>query len=247
MKKFVALLCVLALLMTAAAAVAEELTTINPGKLTLSTSPDFPPFEDTDDNGSIVGIEPDLMALICEKLGLEVDWLEMDFDSALLAPQTGKADAVVSGVTVREDRKAQMEFTHTYITIHQAIVCKEDADITMENLGEHLIGVQAGTTGNIYAVEDFGEEKVVAYPKYSQAFLALQNGQVDCILVDDLVGQAYAAELGGLKVVETTYEGEDFAFGFSKDNLALVDAVNAVLDELIADGTVEAIVLKHAK
>ena len=247
MKKLTAIVLSLMLLALSAAALAEApaYTLVEAGKLTMSTSPDFPPFESRDDNDNIIGIEPDLMAIICEKLGLEVNWLPMDFDSALLAPQTGKADLVVSGVTVREDRKTQFDFTHSYISIHQAIVCKADAGVTMENLGEHLIGVQNGTTGHIYAVDDFGEDKVVAYPTYSSAFLALTNGQVDCVLLDDMVAKAYAATIPGLVVNETTYEQEDFAFGVSKGNTGLVDAINAVLDEMIADGTVEEIVLKY--
>ncbi len=246
MKKIVAILCAMMLTLTAVSAFAADFTTIEAGKLTMSTSPDFPPFENTDDDGNIIGIEPDLIALICEKLGLEPNWLAMDFDSALLAPQTGKADAVVSGVTVREDRKTQFDFTTSYVSIHQAIVCKEDKDITMDNLGEQTIGVQNGTTGQIYAVDDFGEDNVVAYNTYSVAFLALTNDQVDCIVVDDLVGKAYAATIPGLKVVETTYEAEEFAFGVSKGNTALVEAINEVLEGLIADGTVEEIILKHS-
>ena len=246
MKKFVAILTAMLLVLSISAVSAEAAyTTVEAGKLSLSTSPDFPPFENTDDNGNIVGIEPDLMAIIGERLGLEINWMAMDFDSALLAPQTGKADAVVSGVTVREDRKAMFDFTHTYVSIHQAIVCKEDADINMDNLGQQIIGVQNGTTGHIYAEEDFGEDAVRSYNTYSVAFLALQNGQVDCVLLDDMVAKAYAKTIPGLKVVETTYEAEDFAFGVSKGNTGLVDAINAVLDELIADGTVEAIILKH--
>ena len=247
MKKFAAILCVVLLAAVSLSAVAEgAFTTLVEGKLTLSISPDFPPFENTDDDGNIIGIEPDIMAIIGEKLGLEIDYLPMDFDSALLAPQTGKADAIVSGVTVREDRKSQFDFTHTYVSIHQAIVCKEDADITMDNLGEQMIGVQSGTTGAIYALDDFGEDQVISYNTYSLAFMALTNGQVDCILVDDLVGESYAATIPGLKVVATTYEQEDFAFGVSKGNTALVDAINAVLDELIEDGTVTEIILKHS-
>jgi polar amino acid transport system substrate-binding protein len=246
MKKLTAILLALTMILSLASfAAAEGIETIDPGKLTISTSPDFQPFEYTDDNGNIVGIEPDMMKLICEKIGLELVIDAMDFDSALLAAQQGKSDAVVSGVTVTEDRKLVYDFTNTYITITQGIVSKEANNVTMDTLKDQTIGVQRGTTGHIYAVDDFGEDHTLAYDKYSLAFQALMNGQVDCILVDDLVGKAYAKRIPGLEVVESTYEPESFGFGFAKDKYpALLADFNEALQALIDDGTVESIILK---
>ena len=223
-------------------AAAEGIETIDPGKLTISTSPDFPPFEYTDDNENIVGIEPDMMKLICEKIGLELVIDAMDFDSALLAAQQGKSDAVVSGVTVTEDRKLVYDFTNTYITITQGIVSKEANNVTMDTLKDQTIGVQRGTTGHIYAEDDFGEDSVVAYDTYPTVFQALMNDQVSCILMDDAVAKAYVAQNPGLVLNASTYEPENFAFGISKGNTALLDAVNKALDELIADGTVQKLI-----
>ncbi len=220
------------------------LTTVNAGKLTISTSPDFPPFEFTDDSGAVVGIEPEIMELICQKIGLELDIQAMDFDGALLAAEQGKVDAVVSGVTVTEERKLVMDFADSYTTITQAIVSKEGSGITMENLGDYTIGVQRGTTGHIYTEEDFGE-KVVAYDTYSMVFQALNNGQVDCIVMDDAVAKSYLETNPGLEMGTTTYEPENYAFGFFKGNEALVTAVNGALQELIADGTVQSILDKY--
>ena len=224
---------------------AVELTTVNAGKLTISSSPDFPPFEYTDDNGNIIGIEPELMELICRKIGLELQIDAMDFDSALLAAQQGKSDAVVSGVTVTEDRKVVMDFTDSYTTITQAIVSKEGSGITMDNLGEYRIGVQRGTTGHIYTEDDFGTNSVIAYDTYTLVFQALNNDQVDCIVMDDAVAAAYLATNPGLTMTSTTYEAEEYAFGFHKGNTDLVNAVNAALNELIADGTVQSIIDKY--
>ena len=149
MKKLTAILLALTMILSLASfAAAEGIETIDPGKLTISTSPDFQPFEYTDDNGNIVGIEPDMMKLICEKIGLELVIDAMDFDSALLAAQQGKSDAVVSGVTVTEDRKLVYDFTNTYITITQGIVSKEANNVTMDTLKDQTIGVQRGTTGH---------------------------------------------------------------------------------------------------
>ena len=245
MKKLLALTCAIALLVSAIGLVyAEEITTVEAGKLTISTSPDFPPFEYTDDNSNIIGIEPDLMAIIAEKLGLELVIDAMDFDSALLAAQQGKSDAVVSGVTVTEDRKATFDFTDSYTTITQAIVAKEGSGITMDNLGDYNIGVQRGTTGQIFTEEDFGD-KVIAYDTYSLVFQALNNGQVDCIVMDDAVANAYMKTNPGLTMTETTYEPEEYAFGFGKGNPDLVEAVNVAVQELKDDGTLQEILDKY--
>jgi polar amino acid transport system substrate-binding protein len=245
MKKLLAMALALMLILSAAAA-AAELKTIEEGKFIYATSPDFPPFEFRDDNDNIVGIEPELIALIAEKIGLTAEPLPMDFDGALLAARVdmgAKADMIVSGVTVTEERKLIYDFTDPYTTITQAIVSKDGA-VTKDQLPTAIIGVQSGTTGQIAAVDDFGEDHVAAYDKYSLAFQALQNGQVDCIMVDDMVGAAYVKQIPGLEMIQTNYEPEEFAFGFAKGNTGLVDAFNAELQKLIDDGTVEQIILK---
>jgi polar amino acid transport system substrate-binding protein len=197
MKKAISILLCLALALGFASAFAEtkEYNTVEPGKFIYATSPDFLPFEGRDDQDNVIGIEPDLVALICEKLGLTAEAYPIDFDSALAAPAAGTVDAVVSGVTIREDRKAVLDFTIPYATITQAIAQKAGSGITMDNLGEKTIGVQNGTTGHIYAVDDFGEDHVVAYSTYALAFQALQNGQVDCVLLDDLVANDFAKKM----------------------------------------------------
>ncbi len=223
---------------------AASLTTLNAGKLTISTSPDFPPFEFTDDNGDIIGIEPEVMKIIADKLGLELQIDAMDFNSALLAAENGKSDAVVSGVTVKEDRKALFDFTDSYTEITQAIVSKKDAAITMDQLGQHQIGVQAGTTGQEFVEEDFGTDHVTAYDTYSLVFQALENGQVDCIVMDDAVAAKYIADKPNLVINNTTYQPEQYAFGFHKGNPDLVQAVNNALDEMKASGQLLEIINK---
>ncbi len=250
MKKLIALVSVLVLAMTLVGSVLAEgtVTTIEAGKLTYATSPDFPPFETTDDEDNVIGIEPDIMALIGAKLGLEVEAVPMDFTSALLSAQLGKTDMVVSGVTATgdtaEERKTWFDFTTIYVYVQQAIVFKTGSDVTMENLGEQDIGVQAGTTGQILVEADFGEDKVTAYDKYSLAFQALLNGQVSCIVLDDAVAKAYVAQHPELTMVQTNYEPEGYAFGVYKQDTGLLEAINGALQELIDDGTINEIILK---
>lgn len=222
-----------------------EFTTIVEGKLTMSTNAQFPPYEMTTDDGGFEGIDVEIATAIAEKLGLELDILDMDFDSALLAVQQGKSDIVMAGVTVNEDRLLVMYFTDSYATGVQVVIVKEGSDVTMDNMGEGLIGTQRGTTGNIYCTDDYGEEHVVAYDDGFTAVQALMNGQVDCVVIDNAPAQEFVKNNAGLTILDTEYAVEDYAIGLNKGNTALLDAINGALAELISDGTVQSIVDKY--
>ena len=222
-----------------------EFTTIVEGKLTMSTNAQFPPYEMTTDDGRFEGIDVEIATAIAEKLGLELDILDMDFDSALLAVQQGKSDIVMAGVTVNEDRLLVMDFTDSYATGVQVVIVKEGSDVTMDNMGEGLIGTQRGTTGNIYCTDDYGEEHVVAYDDGFTAVQALMNGQVDCVVIDNAPAQEFVKNNAGLTILDTEYAVEDYAIGLNKGNTALLDAINGALAELISDGTVQSIVDKY--
>ena len=222
-----------------------EFTTIVEGKLTMSTNAQFPPYEMTTDDGGFEGIDVGIATAIAEKLGLELDILDMDFDSALLAVQQGKSDIVMAGVTVNEDRLLVMDFTDSYATGVQVVIVKEGSDVTMDNMGEGLIGTQRGTTGNIYCTDDYGEEHVVAYDDGFTAVQALMNGQVDCVVIDNAPAQEFVKNNAGLTILDTEYAVEDYAIGLNKGNTALLDAINGALAELISDGTVQSIVDKY--
>ena len=222
-----------------------EFTTIVEGKLTMSTNEQFPPYEMTTDDGGFEGIDVEIATAIAEKLGLELDILDMDFDSALLAVQQGKSDIVMAGVTVNEDRLLVMDFTDSYATGVQVVIVKEGSDVTMDNMGEGLIGTQRGTTGNIYCTDDYGEEHVVAYDDGFTAVQALMNGQVDCVVIDNAPAQEFVKNNAGLTILDTEYAVEDYAIGLNKGNTALLDAINGALAELISDGTVQSIVDKY--
>ena len=224
---------------------AEGGLTIVEGKLTMSTNAQFPPYEMTTDDGGFEGIDVEIATAIAEKLGLELDILDMDFDSALLAVQQGKSDIVMAGVTVNEDRQLVMDFTDSYATGVQVIIVKEGSDVTIDNMGEGLIGTQRGTTGNIYCTDDYGEEHVVAYDDGFTAVQALVNGQVDCVVIDNAPAQEFVKNNAGLAILDTEYANEDYAIGVNKGNTALLDAINGALEELIADGTVQSIIDKY--
>ena len=230
------------------AASAAELTTVTPGKLTMSTNAAFPPYESTDDNGNFVGIDVDVAAAIAEKLGLELQVDDMDFDAALLAAQNGKSDLVMAGVTVTEDRQLVMDFSDSYATGIQSIIVKEDSDIaTPDDLADKMIGTQRGTTGYIYCSDDFGDEHVTPYDDGLTAVQALVNGQVDAVVIDNAPAKEFVAANPGLKILDTSYAEEDYAIGVAKGNTAMLDAINGALEELKNDGTLQTIIDKYIK
>ena len=229
----------------ASTSAAAELTTVEAGKLTMATNATFPPYEMTTDSGEIEGIDVDTAKAIAEKLGLELQIDDMDFDAALLSVQQGKADIVMAGVTVTDERKAVMDFSDSYATGIQSIIVPEGSDITSpDDLGGKKIGTQRGTTGYIYCSDDFGDDAVVAYDDGLTAVQALKNGQVDAVVIDNAPATEYVAANPGLVILDTSYAEEDYAIGMAKGS-ALEDAVNAALEELKADGTLQSIVDKY--
>ena len=229
----------------ASTSAAAELTTVEAGKLTMATNATFPPYEMTTDAGDIEGIDVETAQAIADKLGLELQIDDMDFDAALLSVQQGKADIVMAGVTVTDERKAVMDFSDSYATGIQSIIVPEGSDIASpDDLAGKKIGTQRGTTGYIYCTDDFGEDAVVAYDSGLTAVQALNNGQVDAVVIDNAPAKEYVAANPGLKVLETSYAEEDYAIGMAKGS-SLEDAVNAALEELKADGTLQAIVDKY--
>ena len=228
-----------------------EVTTVEPGKLIMSTNAAFPPYEMTADDGSFEGIDVEIAGAIAEKLGLELQIDDMDFDAALLAAQTGKSDMVMAGVTVTEDRQTVMDFSDTYANGIQVVIVPGDSAIaTIDDLQGKMIGVQRGTTGDLYCsdtVENggFGEENVTPYDNGLTAVQALMNGQVDAVVIDNAPAQEFVEANPGLKILDTEYANEEYAIGVAKGNTQLLDAINGALAELTEDGTIQSIVNKY--
>ena len=156
----------------------------------------------------------------------------------------------MAGVTVTEERAAVMEFSDSYATGVQVVIVKEGSDVTMDNLGEKMIGCQKATTGYIYASDTpenggYGEDHVIAYETGALAVEALKNGQVDCVIIDNEPAKAYVAANEGLTILDGEWVTEDYAIGMKKGNTALLEAVNNAMAELKADGTFQKIVDKY--
>lgn len=226
---------------------AAEVTTVEPGVLTMGTNATFPPYE-YKDGDDVVGIDAEIAQAMADKLGLQLEIVDMDFDSLVASVQSGKIDMSLAGMTVTEERKQNVDFTDSYATGVQVIIVKEDSDIaSADDLEGKLIGVQQGTTGHLYCSDDFGEDNVIPYANGATAVQALLQGKVDCVVIDQEPAKAFVEANEGLKILETAYTTEDYAAAVSKDNPALTAALNSALQELKDDGTIQGILDKYIK
>lgn len=224
-----------------------DFTTVTEGVLTMGTNATFPPYEFYDGD-EIVGIDAEIAELLAEKLGLTLEIQDMDFTAIVTSVQTGKVDIGLAGMTVTEDRLENVNFTDSYATGVQVVIVKEDSDIqSVDDLEGKLIGVQEGTTGHSYCAEDYGEDSVVAYANGATAVQNLVSGSVDCVVIDQQPAISFVEANEGLKILDTEYVIEDYAAAVSKDNEGLMNALNAALKELIADGSIQEILDKYIK
>ena len=230
-----------------AAVSAGDFTLVEAGKLHMATNAAFPPYEMVADDGTYEGIDVEIATKIAENLGLELVVDDMEFNSVLTSVQGGKSDIAMAGLTVNEERKKNVDFTASYAKGVQVIIVKEDSPIqTAEDLANaSTIGCQQGTTGSIYCSDDFGEDHVNDYTNGALAVQALMNGQVDAVVIDSQPAKEFVAAYTGLKILETAYTEEDYAIGINKKNTALRDAIDAELQSMIADGTVQEILDKY--
>lgn len=222
-------------------------TTVEEGKLHMSTNAAFPPYEMTTDDGGFEGIDVEVAQAIADKLGLELVVDDMGFDAALTAAQVGQSDIVMAGVTVTEERLELMDFSDSYATGIQVVIVKEGSPIaTIDDLANaQMIGTQKATTGSIYCSDDYGVDHVTEFDTGALAVMALVNGQVDAVVIDNEPAKSFVAANDGLVILDTEYAVEDYAIGTAKGNTALLEAINAAMAELKADGTFQEIVDRY--
>ena len=226
--------------------------TINEGQLIMATNAYFPPYEYYDGE-EIVGIDAEIAAAVAERMGLELVIEDIEFDSIIAGVQTGKYDIGLAGMTVTEDRLESVNFSTPYATGIQSIIVAEGSPITsIDDLleGDYIVGVQSGTTGDIYmssSPEDggVGEDRVDRYSKGNDAVLALMQGKVDAVVIDNQPALAFVDANEGLTILETPYTVEDYAMAIAKENTALLEQVNAILAELEEDGTLQEIIDRY--
>ncbi|MBR3764153.1 MAG: transporter substrate-binding domain-containing protein [Clostridia bacterium] len=246
MKKLIALVLSLMLIVCSMAALAES-----KGTLVMATNASFPPYEYYEGT-EIVGIDVEIAAAIAQKLGYDFEVADMEFDAIISAVNSGKANFGMAGMTVTEERLLSVDFSTSYATGVQVVIVREGSSIT--SVGDlfaegamHTIGVQLTTTGDLYTtwdLEDNGLAVINRYPNGNEAVLALKAGKVDCVVIDNEPAKAYVAANEGLVILPTEYVTENYAACFAKGDPLLAE-FNAALEELIADGTVAAIIEKY--
>lgn len=223
----------------------DEMKLATQGVLTMGTNAAFPPYEYYDGE-DIVGIDAEIAQAIADRLGLKLEIVDMDFGALVGAVQSGKIDLSLAGMTVDPDRLENVNFSTSYATGVQVIIVPEGSDIASpDDLEGKLIGVQENTTGHQYCSDDYGEENVIAYTNGATAVQALLQGKVDCVVIDNEPAKAFVEANEGLTILETEYVVEDYAIAVAKDNDALLDAVNAALEEMTADGTIQSILDRY--
>ena len=214
-------------------------------KLTMATNAEFPPYEYVEGD-KIVGIDAEIAGLIADKLGMELEIVDVAFDSIIPGVQSGKYDMGMAGLTVNDERLEKVNFSTSYATGIQAVIVKEGSDIkSIDDIAGKKIGVQTSTTGDIYATDDYGEDAITRYDNGAVAVQALLADKVDCVIIDNEPAKSYVAANEGLKVLDTEYTVEDYAICFAKENTELQEKVDGALKELIADGSVEKVIEKY--
>lgn len=264
MKKILALLLTLVMLFGLAACSAaqnetadetktqEETATAEETKtITMATNAYFQPYEYYEGD-KIIGIDAEIAAAIAEKLGMNLVIENMEFDSILTAVKEGSVDFGMAGMTVTPERKEEVDFTTSYANGVQVVIVKEGSAITtVDDLfaegATWKAGVQLGTTGDIYATDDLGEDRVTQYNNGNNAVLALVAGDVDCVIIDNEPAKALVAANAGLKILDTSYADEDYAICVKKGNTELLNKINDAIDDLVADGVIDEIVDKYIK
>ena len=234
---------------SAASSSKDGYTLVKDGTLTVGTAAEYEPFEYMED-GQYKGFDLDLIQDIAKKLGLTVEFANVDFDTIVPGVSSGaKYDVGIGAITVTPERKKEVDFTDSYYMDDQAIVTmKDNADITSDNYKEKLdsadakIAVQSGSTAEAFAKENFPNAELVPFKNATDCFSALQAGQSVALVTNrSVAAQLVATSFDNEQVVKLISTGEEYAIAVNKDNSGLKDAINKALKELTDDGTVDSL------
>ena len=248
MKKLVSVLLVAAcsVSLVACGGKEEEKKAEEDKTLVMATNAEFPPYEYYEGE-EVVGIDVDIAKAVAEELGMELKIEDMAFDSVIPAVSSGKADIALAGLTVTDERKENLNFTDTYAKATQVIIVKEDSAIAgPDDLEGKKIGVQLGTTGDLYA-SDIKDAEVEQYNKGFEAVQATMQGKIDAVIIDSEPAKEFVAEAEGLKILDEAFTEEEYAIGIAKDNDELLEKVNKALKTLKESGKLDEIVAEYIK
>lgn len=221
------------------------------GKIVMATNAEFPPYEYYE-NDQVTGFDVELAKAIAEKLGVELVIEESSFDAVISNVQSGKADMALAGLTITDERKALIDFSDSYITATQVIIVKDGSTVaTSMDLNGKKVGVQLGTTGDVYISDPktfLGLDmtcEVSQYNKGSEAILDLANGKIDAVVIDDQPAKKFIEQNPGLKIIDEKLTDENYAVGVAKGNEDLVKAINDVIKELKESGKFDQLLAQY--
>jgi len=273
MKKFLSIALAAVMLLLSVATLASCSNDEN--TLVMATNAAFPPYE-YKDGDKFAGIDVEIAQAIAEKLGMKLEIADVEFDSIIGGVQSGKYDFGMAGMTVTEKRKESVNFSTTYATGIQVIIVKDGSDIeTLDSIFEFnddgdpvalkntdiKVGVQQGTTGDIYCSDDITKwgfndvdkdgaiktDRVVRFKTGAEAVAALKTDKVDCVIIDNEPAESFVEANEGVHILEgdNEYAIEDYAICVAKENTELLEKINKALAELKEDGTIDKIVAKY--
>lgn len=224
------------------------------GEIIMLTNAQFPPFEYQGDDGTIMGVDPDIAQAVADKIGVELKIVDMDFDGIIDALQAGKGDFAAAGMTVTDERKKQVDFTDEYVTSAQMVVIPKGSDLTADDeaLSGKNIAVQEGTTGDWYAdgdTENTGstikDANVLRFKSGVEAGMMLAQGKADAMILDQKPAEAIvAAQSDKLELLPTKLTDEQYAFAVQKGQDDLVELINSVLKDY-TNGQVDELINQH--
>lgn len=213
-------------------------------ELVMATNAEFPPYE-YHDGDAIVGIDAEIAQAIADEMGRTLVIEDMQFDSIIAAVTSGKADMGIAGMTITEDRLQSVDFSTPYATAAQVIIVKDDSPITSpDDLTGKTIGVQLGTTGDIYA-EDIENATIEKYNKGFEAVQALVQGKLDAVIIDNEPAKVFVSQNDGIKILDEAYTYEEYAIAVKKGNTELLNQINAAIEKLQESGKLQEIVDKY--
>ena len=219
----------------------------NDNKIIMVTNAEFPPYE-YKDNGDFKGIDIELANLIAEKMGKELEILDVAFDSVIPAIVSNKADIALAGLTVTEDRKENVNFSDTYFETSQNILVRYGDGISkVSDLEGKKIGVQTGNIADINYTEEFGEENIERFNKHIDAVEALKSKKIDAVVLDNEPAEFFASENDEIVLLNNVCRGEEYAIAINKDNKDLLDEINNILAKIKKSGELDEIIKKYIK
>jgi len=249
MKKFWTVLMCAAMTLSMAACSSDSASAKNDDKIYVGTEAGFAPYEYMSGD-QVVGVDMDIAQAIADALGKELVIKNMDFDGALNAVQQGQVDFVAAGVSVDEERQKVMDFSHNYVDSSDVVIVNASADTvkTNEDIADKIVGVQQGNIADIWMTNNYPDAQVKRYTKFVQAAEDLKNNKIDAIVMDLYPAQELVATNPELKILdeENPVFVDQYAIAVKKGNQELLDQINEVIDQLIADGKIEEFTAKHA-